>query len=216
MRISGLLINIAASVCILCAVLPSYAASGGDKGAVVGFVDTDIISKESTASKELHEQFQKKQEELQAIVLAQEESLKSAVKDLDEKRSVLASEALTKMQNDIEASKKALAEAVMKSRSFLEKNYVKDVTAIGEVSKKAMADVAKSEGVKVIVAKAGVLHADEGALESSTKDVTNKVLEKLNKVLPSYKVNFEGTEELPENMRGDSKKAADKKKADKK
>ena len=118
------------------------------------------------------------------------------------------------MTNEIENSKRELAEDVMKSRGLLEKNYVKDVTAIGEVSKKVVADDAKAQGVKIVVAKAGILHAEEDALERHAKDMTRTVLEKLNKVLPSYKVNFEGEDELPAKMRMALKEGAAAKKAD--
>lgn len=191
MRILGLV----ASMLMLSAIVFGSVSGHCAQPCVVGYVDVDVISKESTASKALHEQFQKKQEELQGWIHEQEEAVKKKIKDLEDKRGVLASDALAKQTEDVEEAKKALGEAVMSYRSFLEKNYVKDVTAIGEISKKVVADVANKEKLAVIVAKSAILHPQ--TMGDELRDVTTPVLEGMNSVLPTYKVVFDGEDELP-------------------
>lgn len=190
MRISGLLASLLAVLLLISGNV--YAA--GD--CVVGYVDIDTISKESVASKALHSQFQKKQEELQSLIHEQEESLKKKIEDLEKKRSVMAAEAFSKLYEEVEQAKKLLADNVTEYRSFLEKNYLKSVQAISETSKKVIAEVASKEKLGFIVAKNGLLYPAVDSTAKELKDVTSSVLETMDKIIPTFKVEFEGEETL--------------------
>jgi outer membrane protein len=150
----------------------------------IGTLSLQKVMSSSKALQDVQMQTEKKLQSFQKQIEAKEKELKSKNEDIEKKSSSLSEDALGKareaFRKDLEVAQKDFhAKRVAIDQSRGEANS-KVVDKLNEIIEK----VAKQKGLTLVV--------ETGATVYSTNDldITNEVLEKLNKEITSVKVNF--------------------------
>jgi Skp family chaperone for outer membrane proteins len=162
--------------------LTSFAIAADDKSVV--FVDTQVILEKSTALQKVREQLDKKAEEFKKDSSSKEAYFKKKYEDLEKQKAVLSKEVFEQKSNDLAKEFGDAQKKVQESRGALDKAY----TEAMQQFEKALGDIVKEEATKghakVVLPKMQALYSDPSL------DITNPVLDSLNKKLPTITVKF--------------------------
>lgn len=172
-----LLTLVAASILVL----PMAAASAVEGVAVINIQD---IMRDSLAAKSVKKKLEAKQKSFQNEMSKKEKALKSKEAAIAKQRGKVSAaefekqvksfqDSAVKAQRDVSAKKAKLDKAFADSLATIQ-NTVVDITK----------GIAKERGLKVVTPTSQLLYADPSL------DITQEVLAKLNKKLPSVKVKF--------------------------
>lgn len=177
--------NMISKLAISAALVASFATfASADEKAVV-FVDTQVILEKSTALVKVREQLDKKAEEFKKDSTTKEAYFKKKYEDLEKQKAVLSKEVFEQKNNDLAKEFGEAQKKVQDSRGALDKAY----TEAMQQFEKVLADVVKEEATKanakVVFPKMQALYSGDASL-----DITNPVLDSLNRKLPSITVKF--------------------------
>jgi len=151
----------------------------------IGFVETRKVIENSVAHAGILEQVQKKNETFRDSVQKSEADLKKKYQDLETKKNALSQEAIDK-QN--EAMSKEVAELGKKSYSqhaLLEDAYRNATQIVVDQANAIVKKYAEKNNYNAILEKGAAVYSD------SSLDITDIVLEELNKIQPKVEVKFE-------------------------
>jgi outer membrane protein len=149
---------------------------------VIGILDGDAVLKMSETGKSLRQQYDQKDKAFQADAAKQEDSLRAQMQNLQSQRASLQPadyeakqqgirQQADKLRKDLVAKRKALNQAAEKARSILIQN-----------AQKALQEVAQQKGLTLVIDKSAT------HLSAPGWDITNDVLQRLNKALPALKM----------------------------
>lgn len=156
---------------------------------VICIVEQATLDK-SAAVQDLAKQMEKKRTEIQAEMKRYEDELKKQDKQLTEEQKKLSEPEFTKKRQAFEKRVREIQEKIEIRRAQMELAVEDAKKKVFEVFLKVTDEVRKEIGANVVVYKETIITADP-ALEKSTL-----VLEKLNKELPTVKVNFKSEAEV--------------------
>lgn len=151
----------------------------------IGFVETRKVIENSVAHAGILEQVQKKNEAFRDSVQKSEADLKKKYQDLETKKNALSQEAIDK-QN--EAISKEVAELGKKSYSqhaLLEDAYRNATQIVVDQANAIVKKYAEKNNYNAILEKGAAVYSDQSL------DITDIVLEELNKAQPKVEVKFE-------------------------
>lgn len=148
----------------------------------VAVVNVKKILRESKVTKNIQEQIEKKRKELQAKVSKEEESLREKNQKLAEQRSVLSPEAFTEKSKTFREEVAKAQQSVQEERSKLEKGYGTALKEVQKVVQSIIAELASKKGFSIAIPAEQILH------HNTELDISNEVLETLDKRLPKLKV----------------------------
>lgn len=158
------------------------AASAGD--AKIAVVDIQKIVSESSATKDINKQLEKKKNEFQAQINKQEEGLMKEDQELSKQKSTLSAEAFDKKRKEFQTKVAGVQRDVQKKRAALEGAYT---NALGKVQK-TVVDIIKGmaadKGFAVAIPASQALYFEPGM------DISDEVLKELNSKLSSVSVEF--------------------------
>lgn len=149
---------------------------------VIGILDGDAVLKMSETGKSLRQQYDQKDKAFQADAAKQEDTLRAQMQNLQSQRASLQPQdyeakqqgirqQADKLRKDLVAKRKALNQAAEKARSILIQN-----------AQKALQEVAQQKGLTLVIDKSAT------HLSAPGWDITNEVLQRLNKALPALKM----------------------------
>lgn len=172
---------------LLITISPAYANQPQTQSAasnVISIIDTQVILEKSTAIQKVKEQLDKKAEEFKNESSNKEAYFKKKYEDLEKQKSVLAKEAFEQKNNDLAKEFSDTQKKIQENRNSLDKAYMEAMQEF----EKTLTDIVKQEasklGSKIALPKAQTLYSDPSL------DITNNVLEVLNKKLPNISVKF--------------------------
>lgn len=149
---------------------------------VIGILDGDVVLKTSETGKSLRQQYEQKDKAFQADAAKQEDALRAQMQNLQSQRASLQPQdydakqlairqQADKLRQDLIAKRKALNQAAEKARGILIQN-----------AQKALQEVAQQRGMTLVIDKSAT------HLSLPGWDITNEVLQRLNKTLPALKM----------------------------
>jgi len=148
----------------------------------IAVVDVQKILRESAASRTIRPQLDKLKTEYQAEFKKKEDSLRAANQDLVRQRAILSPEAY-------EAQRKAFRERATAAQREVQTARRRFDAALAAAMRKVHGSLlvitkkyAEERGIKLILPKSGVL------MMSPNFDITEEILARLNKQLPSLKI----------------------------
>lgn len=152
------------------------------KPPIIAVVDVQKILQESTASQGVQKAIETQRETYQKEISALEDKLRTAEQELRKQQTVLSADAfagkrrdfekqVADVQRTVQARKRALDTAMNESMDQVQKTMVDLIT-----------EVAKEQGANVVLARHHVV------LVESNLNVTDTVLDRLNKKLPKVAV----------------------------
>lgn len=148
----------------------------------VAIVDIQKIVSESSATKDINKQLEKKKNEFQTQINKQEESLMKEDQELTKKKASLSAEAFEKKRKAFQDKVAGVQRDVQKKRAQLEGAYTQ---ALGKVQKAVVdiiKDMASDKGFELAIPASQALYF------KSEMDISNDVLSKLDSKLPSVEV----------------------------
>lgn len=172
-----------ASLMIALAVAAPAAHAQDTSGIVV--LNIQQIMKDSLAAKSAREQISQKQKAFVAENSKLESELQKEDQELVKQQNILAPDAFNQKKLEFRKKVESAQKQMIEKKHQLDKAYNQ---AVGEMQKMVIdivAELANEKGFKIAIPTSELLYAESGM------DITNEVLERLNKKMPSMTVNFD-------------------------
>jgi Skp family chaperone for outer membrane proteins len=161
---------------------PAFSEDGKQSIAVVNIQQ---VMKDSTAAKTVREQLESKQKSFQAAITKKEESLQKEDQELGKQKSVLSKSAFEEKARAFRAKATDVQKDVQSKKAMLDSAFEHSLNDIQKVVTDIISDLSKEKGFVIAVPTSQILYADKSL------DISNDVLERLNKKLPKLDVKFE-------------------------
>jgi outer membrane protein len=158
------------------------ATSGKFPPAVVAVVDVQKILQDSSAAKSVRDQLATRREGYQKEVTADEKKLRETEKQLATEQGKIPEADFAKKRKDFETNVRAVQQKVQDRSRTLDASFNSALAVIRENLGQIVANAANARGVTLVLDKGQVV-----VVESSF-DMTNQVLDELNKKLPRVDV----------------------------
>ncbi|HEY7991577.1 MAG TPA: OmpH family outer membrane protein [Stellaceae bacterium] len=179
----------------VCAALSPPPARAAEKTAAlvpaVLTVDLAQVLRGSKAGKGVQTALSQESTNYSKEVARQEDELQRMRSDLERQRTVLSPTAFDAKAKAFQSHLKELDAAVQAKRQAMQKAYNDAMTKIEQVTRDIIAQLAKERGANLVVLKQAVV------LSPESSDITNEVLERLDKSLASVPISLPKTGELP-------------------
>ncbi len=171
---------------VICTSLASVATAAEDVKFAV--VETRKVIEESVAHQGILSQVQKKNEEYRDGIQKMEANLKKKYQDLETKKNALSQEVLDKRNEEMSKEVAELQKKSYGQHTALEDAYRNATQKLLDKAAEIIKKQAEKNGYKIVIEKAAVAYS-EPSLE-----ITNVVLEEINKTTPSVQVDFKDSE----------------------
>ena len=174
----------AATVGFALVLAPVSGAKADGKSPVVAIADIQLVLHESTAGKAVQKGLENQGEIFHREIAAQEDKLRQGQQELERQHASLSEDAFAKKrrdfekqvtdyQRDLQARQKALQQGEADAQRTI-------IGAINEI----ISDLARDKGLDLVLQRPAVFYAGPDL------DVTQEVLSRLNRKLPSVTVNI--------------------------
>lgn len=174
---------------LLCSASFSYADD-----AKITVVETRKIIENSMAHQSILAQVQKKNEEFRDKVQKEEADLKKKYSDLETKKNALSQEAIDKKNEEISKEVAELQKKSYGQHSLLEDSYRNATQSVIDKTSEIVKQQAEQKGYSIVIEKGAVVFSQ------ATLDITDVVLEELNKSMPKVDVKFEEQKQEDKNV----------------
>ena len=148
----------------------------------IGVIDIDQIRRDSTAVKDARDQIAAFQSTIQAEIQKEETELRDANQELARQRTLLAPEAFNEERRKFEARLVEIQRKVQERRQELDDIQNDVMRRMNEAMAEVVVEIAQEQGFGLI------LRFDQSVFVGQSLLITQLVLERLNKKLPSIKV----------------------------
>lgn len=176
---SAILLGIAAAVLLIGA---SSLATAQDRPPSIGIVDVQKILRDSQASRSLRPQIEELRKNYQTSVRKRETELRKASQELQRQRAILSSQAFAKRRNDYEEKARKAQVDFQQRKRRIDNAYGAAMRVIQKSMVVAAAKIAEERNFDIVLPKSLVLLADQKL------DITGEVLRRIDKSLPSVKL----------------------------
>lgn len=157
------------------------AASGNLKFAVVNF---QKIFREAAATKSIGPQVVKLKKSFEFRFKDFQKQLQAAEKDLQSQRSILSPEAYAQKQKIFKKQVNGVQRDVQTVQRMVGRAEADAYKKVREAFHRITKQIAKERSLQLIFPRSGLIHVD------AKYDISNEVLKRLNKTLPTVKVNL--------------------------
>jgi len=165
---------------------PAQPAAKGEplKAPVVAVVDVQRIMQESSASKGIQKAIESQRDSYQKEIQTLEDKLQNAENELRKQQTVLAPDAFAAKRRDFEKQVADVQRTVQERKRTLDTAFNDAMTNVQKTMLEIVQDIADERGVNVVIPRNLLV------LFASNLDVTESVLERLNKQLPTVAVSI--------------------------
>lgn len=157
-------------------------AMAQDRPRAIGIVDVQKILRDSQASRSLRPQIEKLRKNYQSSVRKREAELRKASQELQRQRAILSPQAFAKRRNTYEEKARKAQVDFQQRKRQLDNAYGAAMRVIQKSMVVAAAKVAEERSFDIVLPKSLVLLADQNL------DITGEVLSRIDKSLPSVKL----------------------------
>ncbi len=149
---------------------------------VIMVVDIQMVLQESTAAKAIQRQIDGQRETYQKETAAQEERLRTAEQELNKQRTVLSADAFAQKRREFEKQVGDVQRNVQTRRRALDQASQEAMNQVRSAAFEIVTSLASERKATVVLPRHQVL------LVEKSLDVTETVMERLNKKLPTVQV----------------------------
>ncbi|MDX9861033.1 MAG: OmpH family outer membrane protein [Rhodospirillales bacterium] len=154
-----------------------------DSGALrIGILDLEEINRKAAVFKSIRSQMEQYSNSFSAAIKSEDDVLRNANKELARQRTILSPEAYAEERRKFEKNVTDFQRQVERRKQNLNAVHAKAVIEAETALKKIIADFAKEKSIALI------LRSDTIVYHNKTMDMTDIVLARLDKALPSVKV----------------------------
>jgi len=148
----------------------------------ISVVDMQMVMEKSQAAIDVRDQIKTKRDEYQAKITKQEDQLRNEEEKLSEQKTTLSPEAFEEARKKFKDKVLKAQRDVQSMRTKLDNSLNKSMGEVQKVILGIIVDLSKERGFKVSIPVSQILFAD------NKLDITNEVIERLNKKLPHTEV----------------------------
>jgi len=163
-------------------VIPAAAQQAAPETLEIAVVDVQRILRDSAASRNIRPQLEKLKQDFQARFKKQEEVLRAANQDLNRQRAILSPEAYEAQRKAFRARASEAQREVQAARRQFDSALATAMRRVHTTLLGITQKYAQEKGIKLILPRSGVL------LMKPSFDITAELLKRLDKQLPSLKV----------------------------
>ena len=167
-----------------------FSLSGGiafadDYEVKIGVVNSQKVIESSSAFQDIQSQLSNRAQIYKESASKKEEDLRKRYKELESKKSVLSKEALNKKTEDLSKEAEDFQKAAYKEKGMFDKAYEQAMFVLEQKILDIVKNKAHDLKLGVVLQKAQTLYSKDEI------DLTDKIIEDLNKSLTTVKVDFE-------------------------
>jgi Skp family chaperone for outer membrane proteins len=151
-------------------------------GTSVVICDVLLVLREAKASQSIREQIDKQRASYQAEIAKQENELRAADQQLASQRAILAPEAFAQRRRDLEKRVGDAQQAVQNRRRSLDQAFTESMQRVEGNMIEVISELARDKNYQVVLPKSQVV------IVQTQLDITQEVLQRLNKKLASVPV----------------------------
>lgn len=149
---------------------------------VIAVVDVEKIRENATAAKSVRDQLVKQQSTYQDDIAKTENDLRNAEQDLNKQRTVLSPEAFNQRRQQFEQRVAEFQRSVQARRKQLDDAYKNSMVQVNKVVVEVIQEVAAARGASLMLPRSQII------LSHPAMEVTDEVLDQVNRKLPTVKV----------------------------
>ena len=153
------------------------------KAPVIAVVDVQKVMQESNASKGVSKSFESLRDTYQKEISALEDKLRKSEEELRKQQTVLAPDALATKRRDFEKQVADVQKTVQTRKRALENALNEAMAVVHKSMVEVVAEVARERGANLVLAR------QQFVLVDTQLDVTDTVMERVNKKLPQVALN---------------------------
>jgi Skp family chaperone for outer membrane proteins len=150
----------------------------------VAVIDIEKISKEAVVVKNVAKIISKKRDEFQLEVTKKEKKLEKEGKEIESQKNYLSKEKLEDKQKDFIKKVDELKDFATKRDKSLKAAYSDAIKEVNEKVGEIVAKIAEEKGLALVIPTSQVVYSVDGL------DITNEVINQLNKKIKKVKVKF--------------------------
>ena len=151
----------------------------------IGVIDFVKVISTSKAGNDIREQLKTKEKEYTDQIKSKEEELNGKKDELNEQKGVIGAELFDKRYEEFKKEVFDTQKDVHSKKVLLENKKNEAIETIRTTAVEIIKNVAKEQKLAIVVAKSTVIHTDLSA------DITDEVLKRIDKQLPSIKISFD-------------------------
>lgn len=163
---------------------PAAASTAALKAPVIAVIDVQKIMQESDASKGVSKAFDSVRESYQKEISALEDKLRKSEEELRKQQTVLAPDALAAKRRDFEKQVADVQKTVQTRKRVLENALNEAMGVIHKTMVEIVAEIARDRGANLVLAR------QQFVLVDTQLDVTDAVMQAVNKKLPQVALNI--------------------------
>lgn len=148
----------------------------------IGVLDTDVLLNQSSAGKSVRAQVSQMQKSIQADIKKQEDALRGQMQQLDTQRASMPPQDYEAKRQAINAQGDKLRQDIASRRQAFNKSVEAARQKLIQGIEKVVKDVVQQRKLTLILNQSAVIKADP------SWDITDEVMQRLNKSLPSIKM----------------------------
>lgn len=153
------------------------------KAPVIAVIDVQKIMQESNASKGITKSFESLRDSYQKEISALEDKLRKNEDELRKQQTVLSPEALANKRRDFEKQVADVQKTVQTRKRALETSLNEAMAVVHKTMVEVVADISRERGANLVLAR------QQFVLVDTQLDVTDAVMERVNKKLPQVALN---------------------------
>lgn len=153
------------------------------KAPVIAVIDVQKIMQESSASKGITKSFESLRDSYQKEISALEDKLRKNEDELRKQQTVLSPEALANKRRDFEKQVADVQKTVQARKRALETGLNEAMAVVHKTMVEVVADISRERGANLVLAR------QQFVLVDTQLDVTDAVMERVNKKLPQVALN---------------------------
>ncbi|WP_372396677.1 OmpH family outer membrane protein [Azospirillum sp. HJ39] len=153
------------------------------KAPVIAVIDVQKIMQESSASKGITKSFETLRDSYQKEISALEDKLRKNEDELRKQQTVLSPEALANKRRDFEKQVAEVQKTVQNRKRALETGLNEAMAVVHKTMVEVVADISRERGANLVLAR------QQFVLVDTQLDVTDTVMERVNKKLPQVALN---------------------------
>lgn len=159
-------------------------ATGPLKVPVIAVVDVQRIMQEANASKGISKSFESLRDTYQKEISTLEDKLRKQEEELRKQQTVLAPDALANKRRDFEKQVGEVQKTVQARKRVLENSLNEAMAVVHKTMVEVVAEVARERSANLVLAR------QQFVLVDTQMDVTDTVMERVNKKLPQVALNI--------------------------
>ena len=172
----------AALFAIILAAAPVRAADPAPVQVKVAIINLERVKRQAAVTKDIREQLRTLRRDFQSNIQKEEEELRTANKELARKRSLLAPDAFAEERRKFEQRLMEVQRKIQSRKHDLETAQTNAMKEVQKAVNEIVVDIANQESLTLI------LNAEQAVFYATALDVTSEVLKRLDKKLPSMKL----------------------------